>query len=104
MKKIFILAVSFLAIITACGGLSKPKNGTYKSVGFISQTWTFTGSDEITLSTAGGLISTSGTYKISGDTIYITSSLLGSETTSSYKITEITSDSFFINGEKFVKQ
>ena len=109
MKRTIILAIlvsSLLTLIAACGasGLSKPKNGTYQSSGIISQTWTFTGSNSITLSTVGGLISSNGTYEISGNTMNITSSLLGVETTSSYTITEITSNSFFINGEKFVKQ
>ena len=92
---IFIIAVScLLMLMTACGAsLSKPQNGTYKSSGAISQSWTFSGSNKITLSAVGGLISSSGTYKITGDTLYITSSLFGTETTSSYTITEITSKS-----------
>jgi hypothetical protein len=93
-----------LALFTACGSMNKPQNGTYKSSGMISQTWTFSGSNKITLSTAGGLISSSGTYTISGDTLSVTSNLFGTETTSTYTITEITSKSFFIDGEKFVKQ
>lgn len=99
-----VMAV-LIFIITACNGdLSSPKNGTYTSEGAISQTWTFSGSDEITLSTVGGLVSTTGTYTIDGDNITITSTLWGTTTTQTNKITEITSTSFFIDGTKFVKQ
>jgi len=108
MKKLLILVLTLLVILTlvACSGnLSKPQNGTYRSESTIlAQTWTFTGSDKVTLSAAGGLISTQGTYRISGDRMTITSSLLGIENTTSYTITEITTRSFFIDGTKFVKQ
>lgn len=105
MTAIALLLV-LVTMLTACGGsLSKPKNGTYKSdEGFLSQTWTFSGSNEITLSAGGGLVSSKGTYTISGNKMTITSSLLGVEATSGYTITEITSKSFFIDGTKFVKQ
>ena len=101
------LLLALMAIaLTACGGnLSKPKNGTYKSDdGILAQTWTFSGDNSITLSAGGGLISTKGTYTISGEKLTITSSLLGVESTSGYTITEITSKSFFIDGTKFIKQ
>ena len=108
MKKItaltflLILAVTLLA---ACGSnLSKPNNGTYKSEGILSQSWTFSDSNNITMSTVGGLISSSGTYTINGTNMTITSTMFGTETTTGYTITEITSKSFFINGEKFIKQ
>jgi len=107
MKKrislLFLIALLILAL-TACGGgsLSKPKNGTYKADSLIlAAKWTFSGSNEVTIS---NVITIHGTYKISGDTITVTSSLLGVETTTSYKITEITSKSFFIDGTKFIKQ
>ena len=101
---VIVLLGTFLA---ACGGgnLSKPKNGTYKSdEGLLSQTWTFSGTNDITLSTGGGLISTKGTYKTDGNKLTITSSLFGVESTSGYTITEITAKSFFIDGTKFIKQ
>ncbi|MDR3310296.1 MAG: hypothetical protein LBS90_02965 [Oscillospiraceae bacterium] len=110
MKKaiaaILVLALA-VSLIAACGGsLSKPKSGTYKSDDLISQTWKFSGSDKITVSSLG--ISASGTYEISGDTIEVTltMSLFGyeSEDTSSYTITEITKSSFVIDGTKFIKQ
>jgi len=108
MKRLTTLLLAGLLMLSlaACGGnLSKPKNGTYKSdEGILSQTWTFSGEDEITLSAGGGFISTSGTYTISDDKLTITSSLFGVETISGYKITEITSKSFFIDGTKFIKQ
>ncbi|MCL2082138.1 MAG: hypothetical protein FWH04_02730 [Oscillospiraceae bacterium] len=107
MKKVIsvILALLLLTALSGCGGnLSKPKNGTYKSEGLVSQTWSFSGSNEVTLSTIGGLVSTQGTYSIDGDTITIDSSLLGVANTMKCKITEITSTSFFIDGTKYIKQ
>jgi hypothetical protein len=99
------LAISLLTLAACGSNLSKPKNGTYKSDdGLLSQTWTFSGTDEITLSAAGGLVSTTGTYKIDDDKLTVTSSLFGVESTSGYKITEITAKSFFIDGTKFIKQ
>ena len=108
MKRIISCTLVLLLVLSlaACGGsLSKPKNGTYKSdEGLLSQTWTFSGTNDITLSAGGGLISTKGTYTINGEKLSVTSSLLGVETTSGYTITEITSKSFFIDGTKFIKQ
>ena len=101
------LTVVFLGmLLAACGGsLSKPNNGTYKSnEGLLSQTWTFSGTNNITLSAGGGLISTTGIYRIDGNKLTITASLLGVESTTGYIITEITSKSFFIDGIKFMKQ
>ena len=109
MKKAIALTLFLmlsLTILTACGGnLTKPANGTYKSDdGMFSQTWTFSGSNDVTLSTGGGLISTKGTYTITGNKLAITASMFGVESTSGYTITEITSRSFFIDGTKFIKQ
>jgi hypothetical protein len=106
MKRILtvLLAFALIATLAACGGaLGKPVNGTYKSDdGILSQTWTFSGSDKITLSY--GLVSSSGTYKVDGETLTVESELFGQTTTSSYTITEITKTSFFIDGTKFIKQ
>ena len=69
MRKRFILTVMIFLLLgthlAACSGsLSKPKNGTYKSnEGLLSQTWTFSGTNDVILSAGGGLISTTGTYK-----------------------------------------
>ena len=108
MKKLLALiaVIALVSALCACdGNLSKPKNGTYKSdEGILSQTWTFSGTNDITLSAGGGLISTKGTYTINGDKLSVTSTLLGVETTSGYTITEITATSFFIDGTKLVKQ
>jgi len=109
MKKslaIALIAITLATLLASCGStLSKPTNGTYKSdEGILSQTWTFTGSNEITLSAGAGLINSDGTYSINGTKMSITSMLLGMETTTSYTITEITAKSFFIDGTKFVKQ
>jgi hypothetical protein len=97
-----LIACLAAALFAACGGaLSKPNNGTYRSEDNL-QSWTFTGSNEITLS-FGGLLSTDGTYEIDDDEMLITTTgLLAS--TSSYTITEITAESFFIDGTKFIKQ
>jgi len=105
MKRIvaIILVLVLTIALTACGNLSTPANGTYTSEGFITQTWTFSGRNEITMTTAGGLISSHGTYTISGDSLSITSSLFGVETTTRYRITEITSRSFYIDGVRFNK-
>jgi len=93
------------ALLSACGNLKAPKNGTYKSDdGILSQTWTFSGKDEITISAGGGLIATHGTYSINGEKLTVTTSLFGVESKSGYKITEIKSKSFFIDGTKFEKQ
>jgi len=108
MKKLMILTL--LVILTAillvsCGGsLSKPKNGTYKSEGLISQTWTFSGNNEITLNAIGGIATSHGTYSIDGNKLTVTSTMWGTTTTSTYTITEITANSFFIDGTKFIKQ
>ena len=107
MKRIgatLILTTLLLVLFTACDGeLTKPRNGTYESnEGFLSQTWTFSGSTSISLST--GLISSNGTYTINGNKLSVTSSLFGIESTSGYIITGITSKSFFIDGTKFIKQ
>ncbi|MCL2697577.1 MAG: hypothetical protein FWE74_05800 [Oscillospiraceae bacterium] len=115
MKKGSIVAIVIAALLfatTGCSGsgnLSKPENGTYKSDvdsldGLLSQSWTFTGTNEITLTAVGGLISTKGTYTIDGEKLTITLSVFGSESISGYTITEITKTSFFIDGTKFVKQ
>ncbi|MCL2408136.1 MAG: hypothetical protein FWC96_00765 [Oscillospiraceae bacterium] len=106
MKKlsILILAITMILVIAGCGGnLSRPANGTYRSEGLIPQTWTFSGSNEITLS-AGGIISTRGTYTISGNRLTVTTSMFGVDTTTVYTITEITRNSFFIDGTRFVRQ
>ncbi|MDR1328439.1 MAG: hypothetical protein LBK23_02430 [Oscillospiraceae bacterium] len=98
---ITLAVVLIMTVLAACGGsLSKPNNGTYRSEDGL-QSWTFTGSNKITLSIS--LISMNGTYEIKGDRMTVTTTgLLGS--TSGYTITEITSKSFFIDGTKFVKQ
>ncbi len=110
MKKLIALALLLVfsaTLLVSCnsGPLTKPANGTYKSdEGLLSQTWTFSGSNNVTLSAGGGLVSTTGTYTISGNKLSITASLLGVESTTGYTITEITSNSFFIDGTKFEKQ
>jgi len=100
-----LLAVLLIATLAACGGeMTAPRNGTYRSEGLLAQTWTFSGTNDVTMSTAGGLVSSSGTYAINGNRLTITSTLLGTETTSGYTITEITRDTFRIDGTLFTRQ
>jgi len=101
-----------LALFSACGGggtLSAPQNGTYKADdglldGWLAQTWTLSGTNDITLTAAGGLISTRGTWRMDGEWMYITASMFGTESTSRHLITEITKNSFFVDGAHFVRQ
>ena len=108
MKKLITLTLIFIImaiLLVSCGSnLSAPKNGTYKSEGLISQTWTFSGKNEVTLVAIGGIATSRGTYSINGDKLTVTSTMWGTTTTSTYTITEITSKSFYIDGTKFIKQ
>ena len=72
-----LLAVVLCAtMLTACGGSTL--DGTYHSQGLISQSFTFDG-DQVTMSAFG--VNASGTYRIEGDQIIITYTLLGQEYT-----------------------
>ncbi len=65
-----------VAMLTACGG--SKLDGTYRSQGLISQSFTFDG-DQVTMSAFG--INASGTYRIEGNQIIITYTLFGQEYT-----------------------
>ena len=70
-----LLAVVLCAtMLTACGG--SKLDGTYRSQGLISQSFTFDG-DQVTMSAFG--VNASGTYRIEGDQIIITYHLYGQE-------------------------
>ncbi len=71
-----ILTVMLLVSLTACG--SSTLKGTYTSQSLISQTFTFDGNN-VTMSAFG--VNACGTYKILGNQIEITYSMLGSEYT-----------------------
>lgn len=72
-----LLAVILCAtMLTACGG--SKLDGTYRSQGLISQSFTFDG-DQVTMSAFG--MNASGTYQIDGDQIIITYTLFGQEYT-----------------------
>ena len=72
-----LLAVILCAtMLTACGGSNL--DGTYRSQGLISQSFTFDG-DQVTMSAFG--MNASGTYQIDGDQIIITYTLFGQEYT-----------------------
>ncbi len=81
MRKFFkkgaalLLAIAMVFALSSCGNSLK---GTYTSEGLVAQTFTFDG-DDVTMSAFG--INVSGKYKISGDQITITYSLLGMENT-----------------------
>lgn len=72
-----LLAVILCAtMLTACGG--SKLDGTYRSQGLISQSFTFDG-DQVSMSAFG--MNASGTYQIDGDQIIITYTLFGQEYT-----------------------
>ena len=77
-KSISLLVILCIAatMLTACGG--SKLDGTYRSQGLISQSFTFDG-DQVTMSAFG--VNASGTYRIEGDQIIITYSLFGQEYT-----------------------
>lgn len=93
-----ILAVILLVLLTACGG--SKLNGTYTSQSFISQTFTFDGNN-VTMSAFG--INAYGTYKISGNQIEITYSMLGSEYTWTQPFSQ-SGNTINIGGTDFVRQ
>ena len=102
---LLMVAIPLVVIITACGSsLDAPRNGTYRQEGLLSQTWTFSGTNDISMSTAGGLINANGTWSIDGDRLTVTITMLGSQTSSIYTITDITRNSFYIDGARFVRQ
>ena len=109
MKKFLATALTallLLAFFSACGGsMDAPRNGTYRSSGILAQTWTLSGSNNITMSTVGGLVSSSGTWSIDGDrlTITLTGPIIGTQVLT-HTITEITRDSFRIDGTLFERQ
>lgn len=70
-----LLTVSLILTLSACGSGLK---GTYASEGLVAQTFTFDG-DDVIMSAFG--INVSGKYKVSGNQITITYSLLGMENT-----------------------
>ena len=93
-----ILTVLLLVSLTACGG-GKLK-GSYTSQGLISQTFTFDGNN-VTMSAFG--INAHGTYKIVGNQIEITYSMLGSEYTWSQPFSQ-SGNKINIGGTDFVHQ
>lgn len=100
--KIAVLAAALclmLSTLAACSGSGL--NGTYQSTGTVAQTFTFSGSDDITMSAFG--INASGTYKIDGDKMTVRYSLFGinSDWTCTFKQN---GNSIDIDGTEFVKQ
>ncbi|MBO4562717.1 MAG: hypothetical protein J5772_03810 [Clostridia bacterium] len=93
-----IMAVLTAAAFAGCSG--GKLNGTYKSSGLIAQTFTFSG-DNVTMSAFG--VNANGTYKIKGDTIYITYTLLGQEYTWSQPFSK-SGKMIVIGGTVFEKQ
>lgn len=92
-----LLAVTLILSLSSCGGRLK---GTYTSEGLVAQTFTFDG-DDVTMSAFG--INVSGKYKISGDQITITYSLLGMENTWTQSFSK-SGKTINIGGTDFVKR
>ena len=99
IKKIIVglIVLCMVCLLAACGNTL---NGTYTSSGLISQSFTFSGNN-VTMSAFG--INASGTYRIEGDSIVITYSILGMEQsmTQSFKND---GNTIYIGGTAFVKQ
>jgi hypothetical protein len=92
------------ALLAGCGGGGGELKGAYKSdEGILSQTWTFSGSNKVTLAAGGGLITTEGTYTMSGDKMTITSHLFGQETVTSYNVIR-DGKNIIVDGTVFHKQ
>lgn len=93
-----LLAVVLCAtMLTACGG--SRLDGTYRSKGVISQSFTFDG-EQVTMSAFG--MNASGTYQIDGDQIIITYNLLGQEYTWEQSFSQ-SGDVINIGGTEFKK-
>ena len=92
-----LLAINLALILSACGSGLK---GTYASEGLVAQTFTFDGGD-VTMSAFG--INVSGKYKISGNQITITYSLLGMENTWTQSFSK-SGKTINIGGTDFVKR
>lgn len=92
-----LLAFALILTLSSCGGNLK---GTYASEGLIAQTFTFDG-DNVTMSAFG--INVSGKYKISGDQITITYSLLGMENTWTQSFSK-SGNTINIGGTDFTKR
>jgi outer membrane lipoprotein-sorting protein len=91
------------ALLAGCGGSGQLKGAYKSSESILSQTWTFSGTDSVTLSAGGGLIATEGTYTLSGDKMTITSSLFGQETVTSYTVIR-DGKNIIVDGTVFYKQ
>jgi hypothetical protein len=77
-------------------------NGTYISDdGITKQTWTFSGTNKISMKMNYLIISSEGTYRLDGDKLYITNTMFGSTSTSVYNISKITANSFYIDDTIF---
>ena len=98
-----VLAVMTIVVVLAgCsgGGLS----GSYKSdAGMASTTYTFSGTDKVTISAGGGMLNMDGTYKINGDTMSLTVTVLGQESTQSVSFKK-DGKNIVIDGVTYVKQ
>jgi len=95
-----VLAVALIIAVTlsACsGGL----NGTYTTnETLISSSVTFNG-DKITMTALG--LNFTGTYKIKGDEIIVTTTILGNESEKTMSF-ERKGNSVFIDGTEYIKQ
>lgn len=76
LLSVLVAIILCVTMLTACG--DSKLDGTYRSQGLISQSFTFD-EDQVTMSAFG--MNASGTYQIDGDQIIITYNLLGQEYT-----------------------
>ena len=76
LLSVLVAIILCVTMLTACG--DSKLDGTYRSQGLISQSFTFD-EDQVTMSAFG--MNASGTYRIKGDQIVITYNLLGQEFT-----------------------
>ena len=102
VKRVILVTVALCLVLTtlaACSGGGP--SGTYKASGLISQSFTFSGGNKVTMSAFG--VDASGTYTINGNKMTFTYSIFGIESDWSCTF-EQKGSSIYIDGTEFVKQ
>ena len=100
-KRVLFIALAICILMMTLSACAGGLRGTYRSQGLISQTFTFSGSDKVTMSAFG--INANGTYKINGDKMTITYTIFGMDSTWSCNYSK-SGKSVYIDGTEFVKQ
>jgi hypothetical protein len=94
--------VAYATAITEEETTTTITNGTYVSDdGITKQTWTFSGTNNISMKMDYLFINSEGTYRLDGSKLYITNTMFGSTSTSVYNISNITTNSFYIDDTIF---